>query len=170
MSCGSMLRCKASALLHQALRIHLDALEPLHAAGHVLVAEQIQGRVEQHRAVAGRKDEAVAIRPVAVRGIEFHHLGEEHGGDIGAAHGQAGVTGIGFFDRVHGKGPDRIGQFVLLGCVRHRSRPLVDAEKGRNIKGREAARPPPKGGLRHNRFGPAVNVAKGVPRPVYRAI
>jgi hypothetical protein len=32
---------------------------------HVLVAEEIERGIEQHRAVAGRQDEAVAIRPPA---------------------------------------------------------------------------------------------------------
>ena len=32
--------------------------------GHVLVAGQIEQRIEQHRAVAGRQDEAVAVGPV----------------------------------------------------------------------------------------------------------
>jgi hypothetical protein len=30
------------------------------------------------------------------------------------------MAGIGFFDGVHAEGPDRIGQIVLLGCIRHR--------------------------------------------------
>ena len=34
--------------------------------GHVLVAEEIEQRIEQHRAVAGRQDEAVAVGPVRV--------------------------------------------------------------------------------------------------------
>ena len=38
---------------------------------HVLVAGQIEQRVEQHRAVAGRQDEAVAVGPVRVGGSNF---------------------------------------------------------------------------------------------------
>src|SRR5262245_65021535 len=31
---------------------------------HVRVARQVQQRIEQHRAVTGREDEAVAVRPI----------------------------------------------------------------------------------------------------------
>ena len=87
--------------------------------GHVFVTEQVERRVKQHRAVAGREHEAVAVSPFAVSGIELHDLGEEYRGDIGAAHGQARMAGVGFFDRVHRERADRIGQIVLLGCIGH---------------------------------------------------
>ena len=51
--------------------------------------------------------------------IELHDLGEQRGRDVGAAHGQARVTGIGFFHRVHGKGTDGIGHIVGGGCIGH---------------------------------------------------
>src|SRR5208282_2769338 len=38
---------------------------------HVGVTGQMEQRVEQHRSVAGREDEAVAIRPMGDGGIEF---------------------------------------------------------------------------------------------------
>ena len=38
---------------------------------HGLVAEQMQQRIEQHRAVAGRQHEAVAVGPVRIGRIEF---------------------------------------------------------------------------------------------------
>ena len=44
----------------------LDLLDP-----HALVAGQVEQRVEQHRAMAGRQHEAVAVRPARVGGIEF---------------------------------------------------------------------------------------------------
>ena len=63
---------------------------------HVLVAEEIEQRIEQHRAVAGGEHEAVAVRPVRVaRHRTSGMLGEEHGGDVGHAHRQAGMAGIG---------------------------------------------------------------------------
>jgi hypothetical protein len=40
----------------------LDLLER-----HVGVAEQMQQRVEQHRAVTGRQHEPVAVRPIGLR-------------------------------------------------------------------------------------------------------
>ena len=40
--------------------------------GHVLVAGEIEQRIEQHRAMAGRQDEAIAVRPVRAFRVEFH--------------------------------------------------------------------------------------------------
>ncbi|MNT07003.1 hypothetical protein D3C72_1416910 [compost metagenome] len=87
----------------------LDVLD-----GHVLVACQIEQAVEEHRTVAGRQDEAVAVRPERVLRVEVQIPGEENGGDVGAAHRHAGVAGIGFFHRVHGEETDRIGHPVVF--------------------------------------------------------
>ena len=62
---------------------------------HLLVAEKIKERVEQHRAVAGRQHEAVAVGPRRIGRIEFEEAGEQHGRDIGRAHRQAGMAGLG---------------------------------------------------------------------------
>ena len=86
---------------------------------HALVAEQMQQRIEQHRAVPGGEHEAVAVRPVRVGGVELQVLGEEHGGDVGGAHRQAGMAGIRRLHRVHGKDADRVGHQRVLDCVRH---------------------------------------------------
>ena len=59
--------------------------------------------------MAGGQHEAVAVGPVRLRRIEFHEAGEQHGGNIGHAHGHAGMAGIGLLHRVHGEGADGIG-------------------------------------------------------------
>jgi hypothetical protein len=87
--------------------------------GHLLVAEQVQQRIDQHRAVAGGQHEAVPIGPRRVRGIEFQETREQHGRDIGRAHGQAGMTGFRLLHRVHRERADRVGHTVMLGA-RHR--------------------------------------------------
>ncbi len=43
---------------------------------HLLVAEKIKERVDQHRSMAGREHEAVAIGPGRIAGIEFQKAGE----------------------------------------------------------------------------------------------
>ena len=43
------------------------------------VAGQMEQRVDQHRAVAGRQDEAVAVGPVRVGGIVLQIFGQQHG-------------------------------------------------------------------------------------------
>ena len=87
-----------------------------------LVAGEIEQRVEQHRAVAGRQHEAVAVRPVRVGGVEFQELREQHGGDIGGAHRQAGMAGFRLFDRVHREPADRIGHTGVID-LRHDENP-----------------------------------------------
>ena len=81
---------------------------------HVLVAQEIQQRIQQHGAVAGGEDEAVAVGPVRIGGVEFQELGEQHGGDVGGTHGQAGMAGIGFLDGIHAEGADGIGHGACL--------------------------------------------------------
>ena len=75
---------------------------------HVGVAGEMQQRIEQHRAVAGRQDEAVAIGPVGLRGIELQEFGEQDRGDVGHAHRHAGMTGVRLLHGVHGQGPDGV--------------------------------------------------------------
>ena len=83
---------------------------------HRLVAEQIKQRIEQHRAVAGGEHEAVAVGPRRIGRIELEKLGEQHGGDIGRAHRQAGMAGLGLFDGIHRQRADGIGHAVVRGA------------------------------------------------------
>ena len=85
----------------------LDVLER-----HVLIAGEIEQGIEQHRAMAGRQHEAVAVWPVRRRGIEFQEPGEQHRREIGRPHRQPGMTGIGLLDRIHGQGPNGVGHFL----------------------------------------------------------
>ncbi len=84
---------------------------------HLRIAGEIEQRIEQHRAVAGREHEAVAVGPIGIGGIELQEAREQHGGDVGHAHGHAGMAGIGLLHGIHGKRADRIGH-VLMGCFR----------------------------------------------------
>ncbi len=77
------------------------------------VARQIKQRVEQHRPVAGRQYEPVAIRPVRVGGIVFQELREQYRGDVRHAHRHAGMTRLGLLDRIHGQGADGVRHVAL---------------------------------------------------------
>ncbi len=80
---------------------------------HLGIAGQIEQRIEQHRAVARREHEPVAVRPFGMRGIELQEAREQHGGDIGHAHRHAGMAGIGLLHGVHGERPDGIGHVLV---------------------------------------------------------
>jgi hypothetical protein len=84
-----------------------EVLDLLHR--HGLEAGQVQQGIEQHRAVAGRQHEAVAVGPVGLGGVELQELAPQHRGDVGHAHRHALVAGLGLVDGVHGKDADRVG-------------------------------------------------------------
>jgi len=57
------------------------------------VTGQMEPSVEEHRAVPGREDEAVAVDPLGCGRVEPQAFPEERGPDLGAAEGQAEVAG-----------------------------------------------------------------------------
>ena len=72
-----------------------------------LHAGQVDHRVEEHRGVADREDEAVAVRPDRVGRVEPEELLPERVGDRGHRHRGARVARVGRLDSVHGQGLDR---------------------------------------------------------------
>ncbi len=85
----------------------------------VRVSGQEKQRIEQHRTVPGRKHEAVAVGPARLCRVEVHGLREQYRCDVGGAHGQAGVAGIGFLDGVNRKEADGIGHVRVNVLVLH---------------------------------------------------
>jgi len=81
---------------------------------HLLVACQMQQRVDQHRAMSGREYEAVAVGPLRIGGVEFEKARKQHGGDVGRAHRQTGMAALRLFDRVHGERADGIRHAVMV--------------------------------------------------------
>ena len=73
---------------------------------HLRILAEVEKRVEQHGAVSGREDEAVAVGPVGVARVVFQKAREEDGGDIGHAEGHAGVSAGGVFNGVGGEDAD----------------------------------------------------------------
>ena len=67
---------------------------------HVGIAGEVEQRVEQHRRVAGREHEAVAVLPVRIRRIVVEELGPDDERDVGHPHRRAGVPRLRFFDGV----------------------------------------------------------------------
>ncbi len=88
---------------------------------HRLVAEKVEQRVDQHRAVAGRQHETVTIGPVRIGRIELQEPREQDGGDVGRPHGQARMAAFRLLDRVHGERPNGIRHAFMCGTA-HRCR------------------------------------------------
>ena len=68
-------------------------------------AGEIEQSIEQHRAVPGGENEAVAVGPRGVRGIDPQIARPEHVGDIRHTHRHPRMTGIGFLHGVHRQHP-----------------------------------------------------------------
>ena len=85
---------------------------------HSRIAGQVEQRVQQHRAVAGGQHEAIAVGPLGRARIEAQKAREQDGRDVRHAHGHAGMTGLGGFDRIHRQRADRVGQILVAGLVR----------------------------------------------------
>ena len=85
---------------------------------------EVKERVEQHRGVAGREHEAVAVRPDRVFGVEAEELLPERAGDRRHRHRRPRMPGVRLLDRIHREGPNRIDAQLLNLCLRsHRSAP-----------------------------------------------
>jgi hypothetical protein len=79
------------------------------------IAGQVQQRIKQHRAMAGRQDEAIPVRPIGPAGIELQMPGEQRRRGIGHPHRHAGMAGIGRLHSVHCQGPDGIRHVAVIG-------------------------------------------------------
>ncbi len=120
-----------------------EILDLLHR--HGLEAGQMQQGIDQHRAVARRQHEAVAVRPVGRGGVVFEELGPQHGGHVGHAHGHALVAGLGLVHGIHGKNADGVGHHDRRGghgieSRARRLRPVADHAKAARSSRRNASR------------------------------
>ena len=82
----------------------------------IRIAGQVEQRVEQHRAVPVGEHEAVPVGPVGARRVELEEAAEEHGRDIGEAHGHAGMAGTRLLHRVHRERADRVRHVRVIGA------------------------------------------------------
>ena len=81
--------------------------------GHPRIAREVEQRIEQHRTVARRQNETVAVRPTGFGRIETQRFAKEHGRHISHAHGHAGVTRLGSLHGIHGQRPDGIRHILM---------------------------------------------------------
>jgi len=73
-----------------------------------LDAREVQQRVEEHRAMARRQHEAVAVRPKRVVWIEAQELLPQAIDDGGHPHGRARVAGVRLLHRIHDQCPNGV--------------------------------------------------------------
>ena len=85
--------------------------------GDLLVAGQVEQGIEQHGAVAGGQNEAVAVRPIGAGRIELQEAPEQNGRRVRHAHRHARMPRLGLLDGVGGQEPDGIGEVAVAGLV-----------------------------------------------------
>ena len=114
---GGGLDAEVRLVLGMAGGMRTQLPERLQVVDRQRVAGQVQQRVQQHRAVAVREHEAVAVGPLRIAGIVAQVVAPQDLRDVGHAHRHAWVAGVGFLDRVHREGPDRIGKLPASRCL-----------------------------------------------------
>ena len=105
-----MARCLRAELakLHEV--VEADGRQPGLAAFRVnfFHARQMQRCIKQHRGVADRENEAVAIGPERALGIVPQIPAPKRVHDWRHRHGRARVAAVGLLDGIHGQRPDRV--------------------------------------------------------------
>ena len=76
--------------------------------GQVRVTKQVMHGILQHRAVARRQHEAIAIAPGRVVRVDVDEPVEQNGRYVRHPHRHAGVARIRFLDGIHREDADRI--------------------------------------------------------------
>ncbi len=77
------------------------------------VAREVEDRVEEHRRVARRQHEAVAVEPLRVRRVVLHLVRVEAVGHGRQRHRSAGVAGVRLLHPVHREGADGVDRQVF---------------------------------------------------------
>ena len=107
---GGRFDARGVAVFRVARRPGVQLAEVLDVVDRDVVAGQVQQRVDQHRAVAVRQHEAVAVGPFRIGRIVTQMAAPKDFGDFGHAHRGARVSGIRLLDGVHGEGADGASQ------------------------------------------------------------
>jgi hypothetical protein len=65
-----------------------------------VIAREIEHAVEQHGAMSGREDEAIAVDPVGIARIVLEKLGPEHIGCVCHSHRHTGMARVSLLDSI----------------------------------------------------------------------
>ena len=112
---GGRLDARRHAVLRVSRRHRAELAEALQLLDRQVVAGEVQQRVEQHRAVAVREHEAVAVGPLRVGRVVAQVPVPERDRDLGHAHRHARMSGVRRLHRVHGERADGV-RHVALGA------------------------------------------------------
>ncbi len=90
-----------------------EFLDLLH--GDFRKSGEVEERVDEHGAVASGEDETIAVGPLRIGGVVAEKLCPKNGGEIGAAHGEAGMARVSFFYGIDGEDADCVGDQIFDG-------------------------------------------------------
>ena len=94
-------------------RLQLQLAEALEFRQRQVVPRQVQQRIQQHRAVAVRDDESVAIGPCRVARAVAQVAAPECQRNLRHAHWHAGMAGLRRLDGIHRERTDRVRQLAF---------------------------------------------------------
>ena len=97
---GGRLHAHGVAVLRVAGGLGVELAEVLQVLDRQPISEQVQQRIEEHRRMARREHEPVAVAPGGVCGVVHHALGPDGVGRGRGAQRRARVAGVGLLDRV----------------------------------------------------------------------
>jgi hypothetical protein len=105
---GGDLDSRGDPVLGVSRRPAVPLAELLDVFQREIVAGEIQRAVQQHRGVARREHEAVAVHPEGVGRIVTQVTGEQQVGQRRQRHGGAGMSRLRLLHRIHREGADGI--------------------------------------------------------------
>ncbi len=106
-------------VLGVARRAGAELAELLQVVERHVVAREVQAGIEQHRRVARREHEAVAIRPLRVGGVVLHDPRVEQVRGRREPERRARMPGVGSLDGVDRQGADRVDAQLVEVEIRH---------------------------------------------------
>ena len=101
----------------------VELAEVLHFLEGEVETGEVDPAVDEHRAVSGREDEAVAVDPSGGGGVVAKEVAVEHGTDLGGTQREAQVARMAGGDGVHGQAAGFGGGTGKVGGMVERHRP-----------------------------------------------
>ena len=97
----------------------------------LVVAGEVQQRVQQHRAMAVRQHEAVTVGPGGIGRVELEVTGEQRGGDLRHAQRHALMALGGVDDGIERQKADGVGELARFYGMHGKGSPLPPPVRGR---------------------------------------